>query len=254
MILSVVLDSRRTCKKTSVELLLHNKALQHQVASNNNEKKKAKKNIIVAHSLETVQFGPPTAEWFFQPGPDSVNIGWALLYLGSAAELPGSWLVPHRLAEMAYLCSMWCLFLQQANLSLMGWWQQPRSQEQQEEKPQCTGTFQVKSRHVAMPTVVQEGIIKCLDTGGRSKCGRHHHQSTPIAKDRCLGTRAQNRCLTNFPALTSKPPPIVIQSGGQQHWLAFFGIYWKPSLGGNDRFIAPVAGLAELWRHRVVSI
>lgn len=178
MISSVVLDSRRTCKKTSVELLLHNKALQHQVASNNNEKKKAKKNIIVAHSLETVQFGPPTAEWFFQPGPDSVNIGWALLYLGSAAELPGSWLVPHRLAEMAYLCSMWCLFLQQANLSLMGWWQQPRSQEQQEEKPQCTGTFQVKSRHVAMPTVVQEGIIKCLDTGGGSKCGRHHHQST----------------------------------------------------------------------------
>ena len=89
-----------------MELLLHDKALQHQVAYSNNEKKKAKKNVIVAHSLESVQLGPPTAEWFFQPGPDSVDIDWACTHLCSAAELPGSCLVCHGLAEMAYLCSM----------------------------------------------------------------------------------------------------------------------------------------------------
>lgn len=125
-----------------MELLLQNKPLQNQVAYNNNEKKKAKKNIILAHGLESLQFGPPTTEWFFQPGPDSANISWAFIQLCSAVEPPGSRLIHDGLAAMAYLCSARCLFLQQANLSLMVWWQQQRLKEQREEKLQCAGTFQ----------------------------------------------------------------------------------------------------------------
>lgn len=94
--------------------------------------------------------GPLTAEWFFQSGPDSVNIGWARMRLSSAAEWRCSWQVRRGLGKMAYLSSMQCLFLQQANLSSTRWWQQPRSQEQQEEKPQHTGiSSQIRTRGYA---------------------------------------------------------------------------------------------------------
>lgn len=104
---------------------------------NDNEKKKAKKNIILAHSSESLQFGPPTTEQFFQPGPDSANIN----QLGTHTAVV-SWLIHDGLAEMTYLCSTWCLFRQQANLSLMVWWPRQRLKERQEEKPQPAGTFQ----------------------------------------------------------------------------------------------------------------
>lgn len=112
MVSPVVPDSSRTLREVPVPVSFGYTTKRFRTKWLLTAQRKKEKESFVS-----LRLGPPTARWFFQPGPDPTNAVWALVPLRPTAEA-GSCLVYGGSAGMGYLRSMRRPFLQQAGLSL----------------------------------------------------------------------------------------------------------------------------------------
>lgn len=163
MISPVTLDSRRTLKKisVSVKFCYITKHFKTKWLTTTTKRKRERKTLLQLTILRGCSLGHLCLSGFFQPG---ARLCWyqlgtytSVISCGVGWQLVSLWWVSWDGLSLL----VWCLFLQEASLSLTVWWQQQKLQEQQEDRPPCTSTFQ------AAPF----GHIK-THAHAKSQCGR----------------------------------------------------------------------------------